>query len=186
MPETGLSPMRALSDLMPALTALGPGGALLPGYRLVTLTHARMGEAAFGVAPGAATLLATLSSLRDEDMISLCNEAELLVKKVTLAENLTVNFSYHDIFHACTNASGPVKVLQRACDIAGIPLLPDPGPMRWSEDFGLFAQIAQSAMFLLGAGEDHPQLHNPDYDFPDDLIPIGVRIFEQVVHDMLG
>ena len=28
-------------------------------------------------------------------------------------------------------------------------------------------------MFFLGAGEHHAALHNPDYDFPDDLIAIG-------------
>jgi len=39
---------------------------------------------------------------------------------------------------------------------------------------GLFGR---SALFFLGAGEAHPSLHNPDYDFPDDLIPIGVRVF---------
>ena len=31
-------------------------------------------------------------------------------------------------------------------------------------------------MFFLGAGE-RAALHNPDYDFPDDLIPIGSRVF---------
>jgi len=31
-------------------------------------------------------------------------------------------------------------------------------------------------MFFLGAGELHPALHKPDYDFPDGLIPIGSRV----------
>jgi hypothetical protein len=35
-------------------------------------------------------------------------------------------------------------------------------------------------------GEDHAALHNPDYDFPDDLIPIGVGIFERIARDLLG
>jgi metal-dependent amidase/aminoacylase/carboxypeptidase family protein len=41
-------------------------------------------------------------------------------------------------------------------------------------------------MLFLGAGRDTPPLHNPAYDFPDDLIPIGTRIFEQVARDLLG
>ena len=42
------------------------------------------------------------------------------------------------------------------------------------------------AMFFLGAGERHPSLHNPDYDFPDDLIRIGARIFARVAANLLG
>jgi metal-dependent amidase/aminoacylase/carboxypeptidase family protein len=41
-------------------------------------------------------------------------------------------------------------------------------------------------MLYLGAGTDRPNLHNPDYDFPDDLIPIGARIFMRVAKDLLG
>ena len=58
--------------------------------------------------------------------------------------------------------------------------------MRASEDFGLFGRASKSAMLFLGSGETHPQLHNPDYDFPDDLIPIGARIFLRVARTMLG
>ena len=59
-------------------------------------------------------------------------------------------------------------------------------PMRASEDFGTFGHRAKSAMFFLGAGENHRALHNPDYDFPDDLIAIGARVFLRTVRNMLG
>lgn len=59
--------------------------------------------------------------------------------------------------------------------------------MRGSEDFGRFGDQAKAAMFLLGSGIDHPNLHNPDFDFPDDLIAVGVDIFatalRTVVHN---
>ena len=42
------------------------------------------------------------------------------------------------------------------------------------------------AMMFLGSGERHAQLHNPDYDFPDDLIAIGTGIFHKVMRDLLG
>lgn len=58
--------------------------------------------------------------------------------------------------------------------------------MRASEDFVHFGQVARSAMFLLGAGEAHPVLHNPDCDFSDDLIPLGVAIFDRILRDLLG
>ena len=36
-------------------------------------------------------------------------------------------------------------------------------------------------MFGIGAGEDTPALHNPDYDFPDDIIPAGIAVFERII-----
>ena len=57
--------------------------------------------------------------------------------------------------------------------------------MRASEDFGRFGSApTRSAMLFLGAGE-MAALHNPDYDFPDDLTPIGARIFARIARDIL-
>ncbi|WP_202903904.1 amidohydrolase [Halocynthiibacter namhaensis] len=190
MPETGTSPMAAIAELMPALTKLGPGGALESGYRLVTVTHAEMGEAVFGVTPGHAVVYATLRCLEDADMAALCSAAETLISEVAQREGLEVSLSYHDVFHACTNAPAPTAALIKACESQNIPLHHDLGAMRWSEDFGLFGHEAlgcgaQSAMFLLGSGSEQPQLHNPDYDFPDDLIAIGASVFHRAIRDIL-
>jgi metal-dependent amidase/aminoacylase/carboxypeptidase family protein len=59
-------------------------------------------------------------------------------------------------------------------------------PMRASEDFGRFRAAGPCAMFLLGAGESRPSLHNPDYDFPDELISIAARVMMRVARDALG
>ena len=40
-------------------------------------------------------------------------------------------------------------------------------------------------MLYVGAGENLPQLHNPDYDFPDALIPIGTDIFLAAIEQTL-
>jgi len=57
--------------------------------------------------------------------------------------------------------------------------------MRASEDFGRYGDQAKAAMMLLGAGEHSPALHNPDYDFPDQIIETGARIFIQCLRDHL-
>ena len=36
------------------------------------------------------------------------------------------------------------------------------------------------------SGENCPQLHNPDYDFPDAMIALGARLFQRVMTDILG
>lgn len=185
VPEAGLSPMQAMATLMPALSALGSGGRLDERYRLVTITHARMGEAAFGIAPGHGEIWATLRTLRDGQMDALCGEAERIARDTAERMGLAIDISYHDVFHHCDNDAEAVAILRQAFDAEHI-LHGESEPMRGSEDFGLFGRKAKAAMFLFGSGEGSAQLHNPDFDFPDALIEPGARIFMRVARNLLG
>lgn len=186
-PEQGIAPTFAMARLLDGLTTLGNNGPLWPNYSLVTVTHARLGEPAFGISPGEAQIWATLRTLTDEAMTALVSRAEELVLTQAKAEQLQVEISYEDVFHQCYNSAEAVAELRQALDDEGVShddassLL----PMKASEDFGLFRTVAPAAMFFLGAGEDHPRLHNPDYDFPDELIAIGSRVFMRAIRNLL-
>jgi amidohydrolase len=187
MPEHGVSPMAAVASLMPALTALGQGGPLTERFSLVTVTHARMGEPAFGIAPGKAEVWATVRTLTDGGMAALCAEAERLARDAAAAAaGLAVAITYDDVFVHCENDPQAVVQLRRALDAEGVPHERGELPMRASEDFGRFGRNARAAMFFLGAGENHPSLHNPDYDYPDELIATGARVFMRTLRDLLG
>lgn len=185
-PETGVSPALALSELMPAALAAGTGGPLKLGFRLVSICHARMGEPAFGITPGEGELWLTLRTLADADMAALRDRVTGLAKGLAGAHGLEVDFSHHDRFAACVNDPEASTAILRAVEALGLPLGDFGFPMRASEDFGLFGRHARSAMFLLGSGEASPALHNPDFDFPDALIPRGVAIFDRIRRDLLG
>ncbi|MDK1386826.1 amidohydrolase [Sinorhizobium sp. 8-89] len=187
-PEDGIAPTFALAKLLSGLTALGVGGALDENFTLVTVTHAKLGEEAFGISPGYAEIWATLRTLTDERMAALVSAAEVLVRKEAEAAKLKATIGYEDVFHQCSNAAPAVDELRRALDEEGVSHDPGAGalPMKASEDFGLFGRVAPSAMFFLGAGENHPRLHNPDYDFPDALIGIGARVFMRAIRNLAG
>ncbi|CAM5440319.1 amidohydrolase [Aquamicrobium terrae] len=186
MPETGVSPAMAISELIPALPALGNGTFADDEFGMVTVTHALMGEAVFGIAPGHAEVWATLRTRRDDRMADLCAAAEALAAGIAGRHRLAVRCDYHEIFVASVNAPEAVAHLRRVLDEESVPHGEGDLPMRASEDFGVFGHDAASAMLFLGAGEHHPALHNPDYDFPDDLIPIGSRIFMRTARNILG
>jgi amidohydrolase len=185
-PENGISPMQAVASLMPALTALGGGETLDPDFALVTVTHCRMGEPAFGVAPGAAQIWATLRTLTDDRMDALVARAEALARQAAAAGRLGLDIAYDDIFAHVDNAAEAVARLRQALDAEQVPHDGRQLPFRASEDFGRFGQKAPAAMMFIGAGESHVSLHNPDYDFPDALIPIAARVMMRAARDMLG
>jgi metal-dependent amidase/aminoacylase/carboxypeptidase family protein len=53
-------------------------------------------------------------------------------------------------------------------------------PFRWSEDFGQFGSFGPITLFGIGSGKNQPALHNPDFDFPDELIPTGIAMFDAI------
>jgi len=185
-PETGLSPMAAMARLMPALTALSNGAPPSTDFTLATVTHAALGEQAFGIAPGDAEIWVTLRTLIDDRMEELCSKAETLAAEIAEEQGLDCALSYHDIFFHCENAPEAVAHLKAALTAENIAFNEGNLPMRASEDFGRLRAVCPSAMLFLGAGEKHPALHNPDYDYPDDLTAIGAQIFMSVIRTALG
>lgn len=179
-PETGVSPGLAMAAITQGMAAMLRGTPAEADFRMATVTHVSMGEQAFGVAPGAGELWVTLRSLTDASMAALVAEAEALVHGA--AEGLGVTIDYHDVFQASVNDADLVAQAREALADTSLTLTEHALPMRWSEDFGRFAEICPTIMLFPGSGRGTPALHNPDYDFPDDLIAIGVEMFSAVLN----
>lgn len=185
-PQDGVSPMRVVAELMPALEDLSNDGPLEDDFQLVTVTHALLGEPTFGVAPGEAKIYVTLRTTRDDRLDNLEATARILATSMAEKHGLRVAFGVHDKFAASINDAEAYAVAVAAMNAIGVRNDDVGVPMRASEDFGVFGWEAKAAMLCLGPGENHAALHNPDFDFPDDLIPIGCAIFERIARDLLG
>ncbi|MFZ2099837.1 MAG: amidohydrolase [Oricola sp.] len=185
-PEDGRSPALALTDLVTRLPNLPKDLGINTGDALVTLSHARLGEAAFGISPGEAWIMATLRARTDEIQEKLMGAAHAMAIAAAEKGGLKIGISTSERFAACFNDAAATSMVREACADAGIACAPVDGPFRWSEDFGVFSSVAPSTFLVLGAGEDCPQLHNPDYDFPDDIIPAGLAIFERIARNCCG
>lgn len=185
-PENGISPAGAMAELVGALPQLPAALGIASGDAVVTLVHARLGEEAFGVSPGDAVVMATLRAIDDEIQARLMREAVSLAGKTAERHGLGVALDRSDRFAACTNDREAAAAVRAACVALAIPAGESATPFRWSEDFGLFGSVAKTALFVLGAGEDCPPLHAPDYDFPDALIETGTTLFARIANDLCG
>jgi amidohydrolase len=181
-PETGVSPAAEMCQLVEKFSQLR-----LPdefGIGFATVVGCKLGERAFGTAPGDAQIWVTLRCETEAGMTRLVDDAETLVANVTADRGIAFELAYDDVFAVTTNASVAVRILQRAAD--DLPVAEKAVPFRWSEDFGQFTDRFAGALFGLGAGKDVADLHQPNYAFPDELIPIGVRLFERVIRECLA
>jgi amidohydrolase len=59
-------------------------------------------------------------------------------------------------------------------------------PSMGSEDFSYFLEKSRGAMFLLGMGENGPQLHNTCFNFNDDALKSGILFLVLATLELLG
>ena len=179
-PQDGLSPAAAMATLMEALPALGSGQIGDEGFALSTLTHAKLGEPTFGIAPADGELRVTLRAVTNDRMERLMAKAQALVSEAR--GDLKVQLHWHDVFRAVINNADAVQIARDVAQTLGHETHEMTAPMPWSEDFGRFADDgASAAMLYVGSGVNQPQLHNPDYDFPDALLPVVIDQFCAIV-----
>ena len=152
---------------------------------LVTIVHVCIGEPAFGICPGDAVIMITLRSESQEEMESLSAEYVKFAQQVASAHKLDVSIKWQDDFPITKNSCKAVEKIQKAISDLHLHYEYLPQPISWSEDFGHFAQCCHTAMFGLGSGEHQPPLHHPHYDFPDELISTGTKIFKNIIDNLL-
>lgn len=98
---------------------------------------------------------------------------------------MKLNFYYTEKFKANKNDPEATRSI-RAADIGlGLDVHELQQPFKWGEDFGYFTQRYKGAFFGIGGGEDCAALHNPDYDFPDQLIITGSAVFYELYREIL-
>lgn len=185
-PQHGKSPVLAMTSTIHALMSIPCMYTPLERSALVTIIHARLGEKAFGTSPGYAEVMATFRSHRNEEMEVMAKKAEELVKGIAKTFGLEYQTEWVEIFPAICNYEEAVDIVEQAANGTGAEIVHPEFPFSWTEDFSYYLQKYRGAFFGLGSGVDHPQLHNPNYDFPDEIIPTGIEMFTQIIKSLLG
>ena len=185
-PEHGISPADALATTIRKLNKLCSYYEMFSSFVLLTVVHAEMGEAGFGSSPANALIMATMRSHDDHDMKIMILEAKQMIKEIAAQYNLKFSIEWSDEFNSTVNDPEAVKVIAEAAKMNEFSVITKVEPFRWSEDFGRFTQKYKGAMFGLGAGKEHPPLHSEVYEFPDDIIATGIKIFWGIVQQILS
>ena len=185
-PDDGIPPSHAVAEFIQKISEFNHGDELNNNFRLTTVTHVQIGEQSFGISPGDASIFVTLRTSNDDSLSQLDKDVRGLVSNISKQFKLTFGFEIFDHFAASINDKEAYDIAVNAMKSLNINYGSIGVPMRASEDFGIFGKQSKAAMLCLGPGEDYAALHNPNYDFNDDLIPVGTGIFERITRDLLG
>lgn len=179
-PQNGISPATAIAEIIKELHVLKADKTLFKDFILLTIIHIQLGEIAFGTSPGYAEIRITLRAFENKDMELLSAQAEKIVNTIAKAEKLGCEISYNEVFPATVNKDEFVQLVDQSAKTLGLNTEYIENPFKWSEDFGYFTEEYEACYFGLGSGKNQAPLHNPDYDFPDEIIETGIKMFYQI------
>jgi amidohydrolase len=185
-PEHGINPSPAVTGLVDAVNRFHESlSDKVAAPILGTTSYAQLGSAEkgpnFGTTPGEGVVMGVVRAHRTEDLETVRRELASQARELAAQNGLDHELSWHEHFAATESDDACVARLQAAAADAGLAVTQLDEPFRWSEDFGCFTAAFPGAFFGLGSGSEQPQLHDDGYDYPDELIGIGARLYRALI-----
>jgi amidohydrolase len=180
-PEKGINPSLAIAELLQYADEITLNDPSAKDFFLVTPIHVNMGELAYGISAGYGEVHFTIRSWSTTLMEEKSNALVNFIKQIAKSHQLEPDISWTQVFAANINHPKAVENIINSAKNNNYNITERMYPFKWGEDFGLFTQQFKGAMFGLGAGLETPALHNPDYDFPDEILPTGINMFHQII-----
>lgn len=185
-PMRGNNPANAVAEIIETLRKAENRDPMHPDFSLLTPVHIHMGNIAYGVSADHADLHYTLRARSDEQLRKLEHFTEEQVQGIAATHKLEIQLEWTQRFVATVNHPAAVAWIRDAAMEQNLRIHETITPFGWGEDFGFFTEKIPGALFGLGAGTDLPSLHQPDYDFPDDIIGTGVDMLKSLVKAVLS
>lgn len=184
--ENGINPDVAIASLILKIKTLINTDLNSPDFCNITTIYTQLGSLDYGTAAGEGTLHYTIRCWTRKKLETIKSTILNFTKEICAEERLKYEIEWLHYFAATANDDYAVDCIEKSAKRLNFDYIHKPTPFKWGEDFGLFTEFVAGAMFGLGAGETTPPLHQPDYDFPDEIIPYGVAMFYDIAKAING
>jgi amidohydrolase len=185
-PEKGNNPYYTATKIIEEVQRLTNTGDGFSNRVVSTLIYISLGNISFGVSPSDLEMGITLRAYENQDLDKLCTLTENIIRKHAVEADLQFEHSYCEEYPATFNNPECVEMVHKASEELNLTIEEMTHPNNWSEDFAYFTATNKGAQFGFGAGEDQPNLHDPEYDFPDDIIEPAANVFYRIyTHKLL-
>lgn len=185
-PENGINPALAIAEIIAQFSKLIIADVSRADFALLTPVHINMGSKDYGISAGYGELHYTMRTWGVNEMEELKARIQAIVEEVCRKHSLQYATGWFDYFPATVNDDSCVDLIIKAAETNGFTVRNKPHSFKFGEDFGWFSQHHKAAMFGLGSGINMPALHHADYDFPDEILETGIRMFSQIIAQILG
>ncbi len=189
MPHLGRDPIVIGSEIVTAMQTL-VSRTLDPIDNAVVSFTEFITDGTVNVVPTRVILKGDTRSLTTAVQDHIETTMERIVSGICAAHGAQYEFSYRRNFVPTVNTAAEAEIAARVAGslVGAENVVGDSRPVMASEDFGYMLQARPGAYLLLGNGEEGVggcSLHNPDYDFNDEILTIGADFWVALVESQL-
>ncbi len=153
---------------------------------VLSICQVKAGQS-YNVIPDSAYMGGTVRTF-DESVTDLIeSQMKSIATQVAIAFGAQAKVTFDRQVSPVINTPDCAQLVKTAViETLGVKALVEQEPVMPSEDFGEYLKKVPGAFFFVGSGANAtPGLHNPQFDFNDEALPIGASVFVQVVENYL-
>ena len=190
MPHRGVDPIVVASQIVLALQTI-VSRRISPSEKSVISVTEFITDGTVNVVPNKVILKGDTRSFLPQVQQQIKQNMQLMAESICAANGISCKFTYKSVFDSTINADTETeKAAAVACALVGKNNVSmDLEPPMTSEDFAFMLQAKPGCYVLLGNDETEPNgygLHNPNYDFNDDILTTGADFWVKLVETELA
>lgn len=187
MPHLSIDALEVGTQVVNALQRIASRqmNPLLPTVVTVGSFHA---GTTFNVIPGEAVMCGTTRTFDRETWNSWPSRIEKIVRGVCESMGAEYELTYTQGYPPTLNDKLMAEIVRRcAVEVVGKERVIEPEPTMGGEDMAFFFEKSKGCFFFLGVGrEGCAPIHNPKFDFNEDVLLTGIETYCRVAFELLG
>jgi hippurate hydrolase len=195
LPHNAIDPVPVACQLVQAFQTILTRNMKPVDAGVISVTMIHAGEAT-NVIPDACELQGTVRTFRVDVLDMIERRMKDITQNVCAAFGVSGEFEFSRNYPPTINSAAEAQFAREVmADIVGPQQVLVQEPTMGAEDFAYMLQAKPGAYCFIGNGDGvHREighgggpcmLHNPSYDFNDDLIPLGATFWVQLAHRWL-
>lgn len=188
LPQHAVDPMLVVSAIISGAQTIISRNTSPLDSAVLSFTDLHAGSGTFNVIPGKATMMGCIRTFDNSVREHAIERLEQLVESTARAYGASAWVTFRPGSYPATinDADATRLATEVAREVVGdANVNPDCLPLSGSEDFSFMLQAIPGCYLLLGNGLEGEAggicVHNPHYDFNDEIIPAGASFFVRLI-----
>ncbi|WP_298853177.1 amidohydrolase [uncultured Ruegeria sp.] len=187
MPHVGRETITPAAELVLALQTI-VSRKLAPSSGAVVSVTEFITDGQRNVLPGHTVLKGDARAMSPDDRKLIEHNMRQIAAGVAQSHGVDVTVGFRNVFIEAINDTDGASHVVSAAAAVGLEVDGDRSAMSFSEDFAEFAAAVPGCFLLIGNGTEGSNgrpLHSADYDFNDQLLPLGANLWAELVRQRL-
>ena len=189
MPHHSIDPVLVASKIVGGLQSITSRNLDPLESAVISVTQIHGGDTN-NVIPDSVWMEGTTRSFKAEVRDWLAPSMQRVIDGIAQAYGASVVFDYLRRYPSTINHSTETEIAAKvATEVAGEARVDtNTAPVMGGEDFSFMLEKVPGCYLFIGngAGEEACMVHNPSYDFNDEILPVGATYFSRLVETILA